>query len=160
MSEQTLMRNFERPDSHTLKVYRETGGYTAVEKARSMEPAAITDEVKKSNLRGLGGAGFPTGMKWSFIPKGQSAISRRAFRRIEGIDHEAEYPLNKRCSSDSASGSGSIVVVQHPTQTLAPFNPTAVREVLKPWADDPVLQPLVAPLPVVVRHELVNCLPQ
>src|SRR6266568_278638 len=34
-----------------------------------MEPAAITDEVKKANLRGLGGAGFPTGMKWSFVPK-------------------------------------------------------------------------------------------
>ena len=37
-----------------------------------MEPAAITEEVKKSNLRGLGGAGFPTGMKWSFIPKGHT----------------------------------------------------------------------------------------
>src|SRR5205814_337101 len=38
-------------------------------KAKTMEPTAIVDEVKKSNLRGLGGAGFPTGMKWSFIPK-------------------------------------------------------------------------------------------
>src|SRR4029450_8886270 len=37
-----------------------------------MEPAAITEEVKKSNLRGLGGAAFPTGMKWSFIPKGST----------------------------------------------------------------------------------------
>jgi NADH-quinone oxidoreductase subunit F len=67
--EPVLTRNFTRPDSHTLRVYRETGGYTALEKARGMEPAAIVDEVKKSNLRGLGGAGFPTGMKWSFIPK-------------------------------------------------------------------------------------------
>src|SRR2546428_4122527 len=66
------MRNFERTDSHTLKVYRETGGYTAIEKAKAMEPAAITEEVKKSNLRGLGGAGFPTGLKWSFIPKGHT----------------------------------------------------------------------------------------
>ena len=69
MSEPVLTRNFDRADSHTLRVYRETGGYTALEKAKAMEPAAIVDEVKKSNLRGLGGAGFPTGMKWSFIPK-------------------------------------------------------------------------------------------
>jgi NADH-quinone oxidoreductase subunit F len=67
--EKILTRNFDRPDSHTLATYRSTGGYTALEKARAMEPAAIVEEVKKSNLRGLGGAGFPTGTKWSFIPK-------------------------------------------------------------------------------------------
>ena len=70
--ERILMRNFDRPDSHSLAVYRETGGYTAWEKAQGMEPAAITEEVKASNLRGLGGAGFPTGTKWSFIPKGHT----------------------------------------------------------------------------------------
>src|SRR5262245_52270219 len=70
--EKLLTRNFHRDDSHTLQAYRETGGYTAWAKAQTMEPAAITDEVKKSNLRGLGGAGFPTGMKWSFIPKGHT----------------------------------------------------------------------------------------
>ena len=69
MAETVLMRNFGRTDSHTLAGYRATGGYGAWEKAAAMEPAAITEEVKKSNLRGLGGAGFPTGMKWSFIPK-------------------------------------------------------------------------------------------
>ena len=69
MAEIVLMRNFGRADSHTLAGYRASGGYTAWEKAKGMEPAAITEEVKKSNLRGLGGAGFPTGMKWSFIPK-------------------------------------------------------------------------------------------
>jgi NADH-quinone oxidoreductase subunit F len=68
--EKVLMRNFDRPDSHTLAAYRETGGYTAWPKAQGMEPAAIVDVVKRSNLRGLGGAGFPTGVKWSFIPKG------------------------------------------------------------------------------------------
>ena len=67
--EPILTRNFGRADSHTLRVYRETGGYTALAKAAEMEPATITETVKKSNLRGLGGAGFPTGMKWSFIPK-------------------------------------------------------------------------------------------
>ena len=64
-----LMRNFAHPDSHTLAGYRATGGYAAWDKARAMEPAAITEEVKASNLRGLGGAGFPTGVKWSFVPK-------------------------------------------------------------------------------------------
>ncbi len=67
--EKLLTRSFGRTDSHTLTAYREDGGYTAWPKAQAMEPAAITEEVKKSNLRGLGGAGFPTGLKWSFIPK-------------------------------------------------------------------------------------------
>ncbi len=69
MAETVLMRNFGRPGSHTLPVYREHGGYGAWETAKSMEPAAIVEAVKASNLRGLGGAGFPTGTKWSFIPK-------------------------------------------------------------------------------------------
>ena len=69
MAEIVLMRNFGNANSHTLAAYRASGGYTAWEKAKGMEPAAITDEVKKSNLRGLGGAGFPTGTKWSFVPK-------------------------------------------------------------------------------------------
>src|SRR5438045_6630527 len=51
------------------KAYRENGGYAAVEKAFKLSPAEIVDEVKKSGLRGRGGAGFPTGMKWSFLAK-------------------------------------------------------------------------------------------
>lgn len=50
-------------------VYRKNGGYASVEKALKMTPEAIVEEVKKSGLRGRGGAGFPTGMKWSFIAK-------------------------------------------------------------------------------------------
>jgi NADH-quinone oxidoreductase subunit F len=50
-------------------VYRKTGGYASVEKAFKMAPADIVEEVKKSGLRGRGGAGFPTGMKWSFLAK-------------------------------------------------------------------------------------------
>jgi NADH-quinone oxidoreductase subunit F len=56
-------------DGHTLKVYRDTGGYRSLETALKMAPADIIEEVKKSVLRGRGGAGFPTGMKWSFVPK-------------------------------------------------------------------------------------------
>lgn len=49
--------------------YRKEGGYRSVEKALKMAPDAVTEEVKKSGLRGRGGAGFPTGMKWSFLAK-------------------------------------------------------------------------------------------
>jgi NADH-quinone oxidoreductase subunit F len=57
-------------DSHKIDVYLQNGGYQALEKAlKQMTPDSIIDEVKKSNLRGRGGAGFPAGMKWSFVPK-------------------------------------------------------------------------------------------
>ena len=50
-------------------VYRREGGYRSVEKALKMTPDEVTEEVKKSGLRGRGGAGFPTGLKWSFLAK-------------------------------------------------------------------------------------------
>ena len=57
-------------DSFKIDVFLQNGGYQALEKAlREMTPDSIIDEVKKSSLRGRGGAGFPTGMKWSFVPK-------------------------------------------------------------------------------------------
>ena len=84
MTEKILSRNFEVRDSHTLRVYRERGGYAAWAKALTMEPAAITEEVKKSNLRGLGGAGFPAGMKWGFIPKGSTAPKYLVVNADEG----------------------------------------------------------------------------
>jgi NADH-quinone oxidoreductase subunit F len=59
----------EIPDYHTLPVYEQHGGYGALKKALGMKPEEVTDEVKKSNLRGRGGACFPTGLKWTFMPK-------------------------------------------------------------------------------------------
>jgi NADH-quinone oxidoreductase subunit F len=56
-------------DGHTLKVYQETGGYKPLKKALTMSQDDIINEVKTSALRGRGGAGFPTGMKWSFVPR-------------------------------------------------------------------------------------------
>jgi len=65
-----MQRALDRPaDSWTLAAYEAAGGYGAVRKALDMDPGAIIDEVKKSGLRGRGGAGFPTGTKWSFIPR-------------------------------------------------------------------------------------------
>ena len=64
-----VTKNFGVADSHKLSVYTQRGGWQAFRKALAMQPAALVDEVKKSNLRGRGGAGFPTGLKWSFIPK-------------------------------------------------------------------------------------------
>jgi len=65
-----ISRRFGIKDSHKIDVYLQHDGYKALEKAlHEMTPASIIDEVKKSNLRGRGGAGFPTGMKWSFVPK-------------------------------------------------------------------------------------------
>jgi NADH-quinone oxidoreductase subunit F len=60
---------WHEPQSFSLDVYRKYGGYTALPKALKMQPQQIVDEVVKSNLRGRGGAGFPTGMKWNFVRK-------------------------------------------------------------------------------------------
>src|ERR1700720_3047068 len=65
-----ISRRWGMKDSHKIDVYLMQGGYQALEKAlKEMTPETIIEEVKKSSLRGRGGAGFPTGMKWSFVPK-------------------------------------------------------------------------------------------
>ncbi len=66
--EKILTKNFELKNSHTLEVYESTGGYAGLRKALSMKPKEIQEEVKDSGLRGRGGAGFPTGIKWGFVP--------------------------------------------------------------------------------------------
>ena len=69
MSKKLLLKHAHVEGIHTFDVYRKHGGYESVEKALKMAPDAITEEVKASGLRGRGGAGFPTGLKWSFLAK-------------------------------------------------------------------------------------------
>jgi NADH-quinone oxidoreductase subunit F len=70
MGELLLLRCREIPGLRQLDVYRQSGGYEAVKKALTeLKPEQLVEMVKVSNLRGRGGAGFPTGMKWSFLPK-------------------------------------------------------------------------------------------
>lgn len=70
MARKILLEHIDVPGIQTYDVYRKQGGYASVEKAiKTMTPEAIVEEVKKSGLRGRGGAGFPTGMKWSFLAK-------------------------------------------------------------------------------------------
>lgn len=73
--EKPLTKNI-KPDRQPLSMeeYKNTGGYEAVTKAlKTLTPSEVTDLVKKSNLKGRGGAGFPTGLKWSFVPMGDEA---------------------------------------------------------------------------------------
>jgi len=68
--EPVLLANIDKPLSHTLAVYEAGGGYRALKKLLTEKtPADVIELVKSSNLRGRGGAGFPTGLKWTFLPK-------------------------------------------------------------------------------------------
>jgi NADH-quinone oxidoreductase subunit F len=68
MAESILLRHRDIPGLDHIDTYRKNGGFDALRKAiTKMDPDDVTNEVKSSGLRGRGGAGFPTGMKWSFI---------------------------------------------------------------------------------------------
>ncbi|HBI23265.1 MAG TPA: NADH-quinone oxidoreductase subunit F [Nitrospiraceae bacterium] len=69
MFEPVLLKNINTPDSFKIDSYLKNGGYRSLKKALEMSPDSIIQMVKDSGLRGRGGAGFPTGLKWSFIPK-------------------------------------------------------------------------------------------
>jgi len=74
VSERPLTEHIRPGEALDLAAYRAVGGYQAARKAlHEMAPAEVTELVKASNLRGRGGAGFPTGVKWSFVPMGDDA---------------------------------------------------------------------------------------
>lgn len=66
-----IFREKDVSNIHKFDVYTKNGGYDGFKKALKMKPAEVIEEVKASNLRGRGGAGFPTGVKWSFIPQSE-----------------------------------------------------------------------------------------
>ncbi len=69
MEVKLLTQRYDNPESWTLAAYEKAGGYQVFKKAFAMDPEQIINVVKESGLRGRGGAGFPTGMKWGFVPK-------------------------------------------------------------------------------------------
>jgi len=79
-----LTKNYDTPDSHKLQVYQSSGGYEAARKALGMTRDQVVDEVKKANLRGRGGAGFPMGVKWGFMPKDGDKPSYLVINADEG----------------------------------------------------------------------------
>src|SRR5258708_12670516 len=98
------LRRVHLGNSQRMDVYRRNGGYEAIKKVLdSMSPDDVINEVKKSSLRGRGGAGFPTGMKWSFVPKDSP---------------KAKYVL---CNADSSDpGTFKHPHPLHPDPTLPP----------------------------------------
>ncbi len=83
--ERVLLPDIEKNETEWLAAYLKKGGYDVARKALDMEPESIVAQVKESGLRGRGGAGFPTGMKWSFLPKG-------AFPRYLAINADESEP--------------------------------------------------------------------
>ena len=69
MEHKLLTEHYHREDYKTLAGYQKQGGYQTLKKALSLKPATLIEEVKESGLRGRGGAGFPTGVKWGFLPE-------------------------------------------------------------------------------------------
>lgn len=103
--EPVLLANINKPDSHTLKVYQAGGGYTAAKKVLTtgLSPNDVVELVKASGLRGRGGAGFPCGLKWSFLPK----------------DHPGPiYMCVNADESEPATFNNRILMEQDPHQVL------------------------------------------
>lgn len=71
--ERVITRNFDEPKAVQAPVYEQRGGYRAARRALALTPGDVTAEVKKANLRGRGGAGFPAGVKWGFVPRTDDA---------------------------------------------------------------------------------------
>ena len=67
--EPVLLKRLGTPNSQALETYRADGGYSALNKALAMGAPKVIEAVQKSGLRGRGGAGFSTGLKWTFLPK-------------------------------------------------------------------------------------------
>ena len=69
MEVRILSEKFDLENGHLLEVAKQHGAYSTLDTLFDLEPVAVIEEVKRSGLRGRGGAGFPAGVKWGFLPK-------------------------------------------------------------------------------------------
>jgi len=112
--EKVLLKNLGKPGSHQIANYVASGGYKALADALRMKPDNIIQMVKDSGLRGRGGAGFSTGLKWSFIPKDPTVQKYLACNADEGepgtfkdrgiIDHDPHLLIEGMVISSYAIG--------------------------------------------------------
>ena len=94
-----LLRHVDVPDIADIDVYVRNGGYQALTKAlREMTPAQVIDVVKASGLRGRGGAGFPTGLKWSFMPKQSDRPTYLVVNALKRAESEDYFDLHTNFS--------------------------------------------------------------
>ena len=92
-----LTANWGVPGSHTLPVARQRGVYSRLGKALAMTPAEVTNIVKDSGLRGRGGAGFPTGVKWTFVPAAEKRNGKPVYLLCNADESEPGTFKDRYC---------------------------------------------------------------
>ncbi len=106
--EPILTKYVKQAGAATLDFYTKTGGYEALKKALTMTPDAVVEQVKQSGLRGRGGAGFPTGMKWQFVdkksPKPKYICCKVAYIYIRGEFYHVQLVLEQELAKARAAG--------------------------------------------------------
>ena len=101
--EPVLTRHLGAPELATVRGYRAVGGYEGLAKAVALQPDEVIEIVKKSGLRGRGGAGFPCGMKWSFVPKGKD---------------KPKYLVCNADESEPGTFKDRVLIEKHPQQLI------------------------------------------
>ena len=118
-----LSGNFHRENSHSIEVYEEHGGYQSLRKALSeMDPDRVREAVKESGLRGRGGAGFPAGVKWGFVPQD---TGKKVYLLVNA-DESEPGTFKDRDIMDYE--------LRHPQQRLLHLHPRRVRVAHRPGA--------------------------
>ena len=128
--EPVLLRRIAKPDSQSLAGYRADGGYRGLEKAlKEMDPPKVQTSSRTSGLRGRGGAGFPTGLKWTFLPKDHPGPIYLCIN----ADESEPCTFNNRILMEEDPHQvleGIILaVLRHPGQHGLPLSPLRIRPV-------------------------------